>query len=149
MKETLNNLYKLFDLHVFTSSEKAYADLILKQIDPEDKYFKERWYKSSCLKAPNGQFVKDLRAIGSSLARTVLVDNSCFSFGNQLLNGVPITAFTGNMSDTELMSLQDYLQHLSKAADVRKANLEYFKLPTFAEMENADQVFDKLFPANN
>jgi Dullard-like phosphatase family protein len=149
MKDMLESMCKLFDLHVFTSSDKTYADLILKQIDPQDKYFKERWYRSSCTKAANGQFIKDLRPIGSSLSRTVLVDNSCFSFGHQLLNGVPITGFTGDPADTELMSLQDYLQHISKVTDVRRANLEYFKLPTYVELETPDLIFEKLFSQSN
>ena len=38
MKDMLESMSKLFDLHVFTSSDKTYADLILKQIDPQDKY---------------------------------------------------------------------------------------------------------------
>lgn len=141
----LENLSKKFDLHIFTSSDKTYADLIIKKFDPESKYFKERWYKQSCSKAPNGQFIKDLRQLGTSLARTVLVDNSCISFGHQLLNGVPIPGFTGSMADTELMSLQDYLQHLAKVSDVRKANLDYFKLPLYSENHNPEELYDKLF----
>lgn len=141
----LESIHKVFDLHIFTSSEKEYADLILKQIDPERKYFLERWYKSSCTKAANGQFIKDLRAVGTSLNRTVLVDNSSFSFGHQLLNGVPIISYTGSSTDTELMALQDYLHHLGRQSDVRKANLDYFKLPLYLETHDADAAFAKLF----
>lgn len=142
----LEGIYKLFDLHVFTSSEKEYADLILKQIDPQGKYFQERWYKSSCMRSQNGQFIKDLRALGTPLDRTVLVDNSCFSFGHQLLNGVPIISYTGGNTDMELMALQDYLQHLARQSDVRKTNLEYFKLPMYLEASDPDNAFSKLFP---
>lgn len=143
----LENLYKKFDLQIFTSSDKAYADLIIKRLDPEGKYFMKRWYKQSCVKAPNGQFIKDLTQVGANLARTVLVDNSCMSFGQQLLNGVPVLSYNGCLSDTELMSLQDYLQHLAKVSDVRKANLDYFKLPLYADCATPDDLYERLFPA--
>ena len=147
MAETLEKIYKNFDLYIYTSSEKEYADMILKQIDPESRFFKKKFYKSSCQRAENGLYIKNLELVGQNLARTILVDNSTFSFGHQLLNGVPIVSFNGSDTDTELMSLQDYLLHLSKAPDVRKTNLEYFKYPVY--MENLEQgpdiVFQKIF----
>lgn len=141
----LEKIHTSFDLHLFTSSDKEYADVIIKQIDPDCKYFKERWYKSSCKKSENGQCIKDLRVIGVPLNRLVLVDNSCFSFGHQLLNGVPIISFTGSNTDTELMGLQDYLQYLSRISDVRKANLDYFKYPLYFEAHDPDSIFEKVF----
>jgi CTD small phosphatase-like protein 2 len=121
--------------------------MILKQIDPDSRYFKKKLYKTSCQRAENGLYIKNLALIGHNLARTVLVDNSTFSFGHQLLNGVPIVSFTGSDTDTELMSLQDYLLHLSKAPDVRKVNLDYFKYPVFIEHleQGPDAVFQKIF----
>ncbi len=150
MIETVEKMAKQFDIHVFTSSEKEYADVILKQIDPHDKIFKERWYKGNCKKSENGQFIKDLSTLGLALDRTVLVDNSTFSFGYQLLNGVPIINFTGSTSDMELMSIFDYLIHLSRSNDVRKANAEYFKLPMILDLiqtgnTDPDTIFEKCF----
>ncbi len=147
LAETLEKIYKTFDLYIYTSSEKEYADMILKQIDPDSRFFKKRLYKSSCQRAENGLYVKNLELIGQNLARTVLVDNSTFSFGHQLLNGVPIVSFTGSETDTELMSLQDYLLYLSKAPDIRKINLDYFKYPVFIDHleQGPDSVFQKIF----
>lgn len=137
-------------MHIFTSSEREYADVILKQIDPQDRFFKERWYKSSCNKSENGQFIKDITKTGLQLDRTVIVDNSTFSFGYQGLNGVPIINFTGSSTDTELVSIFDYLIHLSRSQDVRKINAEYFKFPLISELIQAgitdpDAIFDKCF----
>lgn len=133
-------------MHLFTSSDKEYADMIIKQIDPEQKYFKERWYKSSCKRTENGMYIKDLSLLNLPLDRVVLVDNSSLCFAYQLLNGVPIVSFTGSQNDTELMSLFDYLQSLVKVPDVRKANLEYFKFPLYFMPGDQDTIFDKLFP---
>ena len=145
LNELLENIYKTYDVHIYTSSDKEYADLILKQIDPQRKYFQERWYKNSCVRSQNGQFIKDLRTVGSNLARTVLIDNSCFSFGHQLLNGVPIISYTGSITDTELMALQDYLHHLNRQSDVRKANIDYFKMPLYIDSQDMDTVYSKIF----
>jgi CTD small phosphatase-like protein 2 len=125
--------------------------MILRQIDPESRFFKRKLYKSSCQRADNGLYIKNLELIGKDLMRTVLVDNSTFSFGHQLLNGIPIVSFTGSETDTELMSLQDYLQYLSKAPDVRKINLDYFKYPVFIDHleQGPDAVFQKIFNQAN
>ena len=144
--ELLEKSYQTFDLRLFTSSEKEYADVIVKQFDPDNKYFKARWYKKSCHKADNGMYLKDLSQLGLPLDRVVLVDNSTFSFGYQLCNGVPILSYTGATADMELMSLFDYLQNLAKQPDVRKFNLEYFKLHLMLEAQDPDGAFDKLFP---
>ncbi len=85
LTELLTKCAAEFDVHIFSSSDKEYCDLILKQIDPEQKYFKERWYKKSCLKADHGQYIKDLTVLGLALDRVVLVDNCSFSFAHQLL----------------------------------------------------------------
>lgn len=143
--ELLEKSYEMFDLHLFTSSEKEYADVIVKQFDPDQKYFKGRWYKKSCHKADNGMYLKDLSLLGVPLDRVVLVDNSTFSFGYQLFNGIPILSYTGAPADMELMSLFDYLQNLAKQPDVRKANLEYFKLHLMLEAADPDGAFDKVF----
>lgn len=148
LTELLTKCAAEFDVHIFSSSDKEYCDLILKQIDPEQKYFKERWYKKSCLKADNGQYIKDLTVLGLALDRVVLVDNCSFSFAHQLLNGIPIVSYTGNQADMELMGLLDYLMNLSKVPEVRKANLEYFKLPTYFEQGDVNEVFNKIFGPN-
>lgn len=148
LTELLEKCYQTFDLHLFTSSEKEYADVIIKQFDPENKYFKARWYKKSCIKADNGMYLKDLSQLGLPLDRVVLVDNSSFSFGYQLFNGIPILSYTGAQADMELMSLYDYLQSLSKFADVRKSNMEYFKLHLLLDAPDPDSAFEKVFPSS-
>jgi CTD small phosphatase-like protein 2 len=119
--------------------------VIIKQFDPDNKYFKERWYKKSCIKAENGMYIKDLSQLAIPLDRVVLVDNSSFSFGYQLFNGIPILSYTGALADMELMSLLDYLQNLAKLPDVRKFNMEYFKLHLLMDAVDPDSAFEKVF----
>ena len=145
--EVLEELNKSCELAVFTAADKEYADVILKHIDKNNSYFKRRWYKNDCIKLANNQNIKDLRSIeGLNMSRSVLVDNSSICFGYQMLNGVPITNFYGNANDTELMSLKDYILHLSKCEDVRKPILDYFKWPLYMDaVSSNDELLAKLF----
>jgi CTD small phosphatase-like protein 2 len=77
----LEEANKLFQVGVFTASHKSYADAILDFIDPENKLFSFRLYRDSCLKTPDGYYVKDLRIFQDrALSDLVLIDNSVYSF---------------------------------------------------------------------
>jgi CTD small phosphatase-like protein 2 len=65
---------------IFTAAEKEYADLIIDQIDPENKFFRHRLYRDHCFKSDDA-YVKDLRIISDrELEDIVIVDNSIISF---------------------------------------------------------------------
>ena len=57
----------------------------------------------------------------------MLIDNSAFSFGAQVENGIPIIPFFYNKEDTELPSLLEYLKLILESYDVRTFNKEAFK----------------------
>lgn len=137
---------KVCDIHLFTASEKEYADHILKKIDPKGTIFKNRWYKDSCTKLENGQYIKSLARTGLPLNRSILVDNSTFSFGNQMLNGVPIVSYLHSQpNDMELVSLKDFVLHLNTLLDVRKALHAYFKWWLYQDAKDHNTLFEKLF----
>lgn len=50
----------------------------------------------------------------------ILVDNSVFSFGFQLDNGIPIIPYFNDPGDQELVYLTQYVLSLSDSADVRE-----------------------------
>ena len=61
---------------------------------------------------------------------------------------MPIISYTGSQTDTELVSLFDYLQHLSRSGDVRKTNADYFKYPQVAELsieQDLDVIFERCY----
>lgn len=98
LKEMLSRLVPLFDICVYTASEKVYADAILQKIDPKGIYFKRRLYRDKCTRAvlDNGKvvYVKDLRYVeGYDLSRIVIVDNSLLSFAFHPENGIPISNY--------------------------------------------------------
>lgn len=63
----------------------------------------------------------------------VIVDNSAYSFGFNVNNGIPILSFYDSKEDIELFHLIDYLKMLSSVEDVREVNREAFKLLDIVE----------------
>jgi CTD small phosphatase-like protein 2 len=65
-------------------------------------------------------FVKDLRIIEDrELKDIVIVDNSIVSFAFQLSNGVPISSFTGQENDEELLFMVTLLEEIYCFEDIR------------------------------
>ncbi len=58
----------------------------------------------------------------------VLIDNSAFSYGAQIENGIPVIPFFYNKKDNELKDLYKYLKLINECYDVRTFNKEAFKL---------------------
>lgn len=55
-------------------------------------------------------YVKDLRIFKNrDKKKIILIDNSCFSFCNNLNNGIPIIPFYYDKSDTELIKLEKFI----------------------------------------
>jgi len=67
------------------------------------------------------------------LKDVILVDNSVYSFGFQLDNGVPIIPFFNDPSDQELIYLAQYVLSLAHADDVRDQNAATFQLQEFKQ----------------
>lgn len=133
--EFLSEVSQLFNVALFTASQKEYADAILNILDPMHSIFKFRLYRENCIYVHESTYVKDLRVFkGFQLKNVILIDNSLFSFANQLSNGILITSFYHNKSDRELNNVFIYLQTLLlNANDVRTVNAEVFQYKYFAE----------------
>ena len=90
-------------------------------IDPEGTLINFRLYREHCFQTDEGIFIKDLRVIRNrDLKDLILVDNSVFSFGFQLDNGIPIIPYFNDPGDQELVYLTQYVLSLSDSADVRE-----------------------------
>ena len=61
----------------------------------------------------------------------ILVDNSVYSFGFQLQNGIPITPYYDDLADNELMYLAQYVLSIEASDDVREKNATTFQLEEF------------------
>lgn len=128
LTEFLNYASENFELVVFTASYQNYADAILNYIERERKYFTMRLYRDSCIFLSPGLYIKDLSIfINRRIEDILLIDNSIFSFANQLDNGVLVTSFFNDPEDTFLANLIDYLNYIIISSnDVRDVNRNSF-----------------------
>lgn len=129
LKDFLEEVSKYYDIGIFTAACKNYANMILDEIDPENKYFMFRLYRHACIPIQDKLYIKDLRIIKNiDLSKTVLMDNSLYSFINQPSNGMLVNSFYDDPEDVQLISAKNYLiQFVSKANDVREENEKWFK----------------------
>jgi CTD small phosphatase-like protein 2 len=116
-----------FDILIFTASHRVYADAVLNFLDPDGMIFKNRFYRDSCINVGSKAFIKDLRIFNRKLEDMILVDNSIYSFANQIDNGVLINSFYNDKEDRELTNVLNYLEdYLKEVEDVRLINEKIF-----------------------
>lgn len=100
--EFLSAVRPMFEVIIFTASEKHYADCVLDILDPNNDLIDHRLYRESCISMGN-MYIKDLRILQNRrLSSVVLVDNLAQSFAFQLNNGIPIVSWYNDRNDREL-----------------------------------------------
>jgi Dullard-like phosphatase family protein len=123
----LKQVSQRFEVVIFTASQQVYAKKLLDILDPKHEYINHRLYRDSCL-CVEGNYLKDLTALGRDLASTVLVDNSPHAFGYQVENGIPIESWFDDDNDEELLKLIPFLDRLTNYVDVRDVLRRQFRL---------------------
>ena len=78
-------------------------------------------------------YIKDLWLFANvDMKDIVIVDNAVYSFGFQLLNGIPILPYYDDPDDEELYHLIPFMHVLSQCDDIWEKNQEAFKLDEMA-----------------
>uniref|UniRef100_A0A061R5M4 CTD small phosphatase-like protein 2 n=1 Tax=Tetraselmis sp. GSL018 TaxID=582737 RepID=A0A061R5M4_9CHLO len=121
-----------FEVVVFTASQRVYAEKLLDTLDPGRDLVRHRLYREDCLLV-DGNYVKDLGALGRDLRHTVLVDNSPHAFGYQPDNGIPIESWYDDEGDVDLLALLELLDELSGLDDVRPCIARRFQTRLLVE----------------
>jgi CTD small phosphatase-like protein 2 len=107
------------EVHVFTAALPLYARPVLNAIDPKNKMLFSRFYRKSC-SIRNGVHGKDLSVIpGYSPERTLLIDNNPVSFLPNPQNGLLVTSWHDDNTDTQLNEVLDLLVRMKTERDVR------------------------------
>lgn len=136
--EFLKNMGKLYEIVMFTAAERSYAEAFFNYFNlRSDGAISELLSRENCVHIYKGVYFKDLRIVQNRhLKDMVLLDNSAHCFGSLLNNGVPISSFTKDPHDYELMFLESYLESLSTVEDVREYNKKELRLSQILEVTN-------------
>ncbi|KAH3759116.1 nuclear lim interactor-interacting protein [Pelomyxa schiedti] len=114
----LREVAHLFEVVVFTASQRVYAETVVNNIDPDHEFIKHQVFRPHCVNA-EGFLLKDLRVLNRDLTKTAIIDNSSYVYAYQVDNGIPITSWVGSTSDVELLTLLPFLRTLHSANDIR------------------------------
>ena len=123
----LLRMKNLYEIIVFTSATKEYADPIENSIEQNEKYFDARLYRHHTIIYEN-DFVKDISRIGRPLDSIIIVDNMPQNFRLQKENGIFIKPFWGDdIFDTALFSLADILEKIHNQFDDVRHGIYFYK----------------------
>lgn len=117
MKEFLEDMKERYELIIYTAADADYADSILDCIEHKfGKCFAYRLYADQCVTLSGTCLFKCLNFFskGRDAKDIVIVDNTVRNFALSLKNGIPIKAFRGDDSDTELVRLAKYMRVLAE-----------------------------------
>ena len=109
--EFLTELSEFYEIIIFTSSPKIYADSILDKIDQNGNLITHRLYKPHVI-FERGKSVKKLNLIGRELNKIVFVDNMKCNAKYNPKNLYLIPSWTDDIFDNELYKLKRKLKYL-------------------------------------
>ena len=105
----LKKVKEKYELIVFTSGTKDYADPLEDAIEQETKYFDSRLYRQHTILCGK-EIVKDISRIGRPLDKIIIVENMPQNYRLQKENGILIKSFYGeDIYDNALNSLGEIL----------------------------------------
>lgn len=142
----LKKMSELYEVVIYTASQKHYCYPIVDAIDPERKWIKGIFTRDHCIVTDNNYYVKDLRIFAErNLNEIVLVDNSSSCFVSNLDNGIPIIPFYDNKDDNELNNLSMFLVWLNEQEDVQDVLRNIFFMKKYCLAESPIQLFNQIF----
>mmetsp|Transcript_25423 Transcript_25423/g.22580 ORF Transcript_25423/g.22580 Transcript_25423/m.22580 type:complete len:289 (+) Transcript_25423:50-916(+) len=123
--EFLEEMYKYYEIVVFTAGMKDYADWVLDQLDTQN-LIKHRLYRHH-VRTNGFVLIKDLEKIGRDMKKTLIIDNLPENFSKQPDNGIFIKTWHNDMNDTCLYDLIPLLVRLveEEVSDVAVALRKY------------------------
>ncbi|KAG8077313.1 hypothetical protein GUJ93_ZPchr0007g3561 [Zizania palustris] len=75
LKMFLEKVAQMFELVIFTASQRIYAEQLIDRLDPDGRLISRRMYRESCIFS-GGCYTKDLTILGVDLTKVVIVDNT-------------------------------------------------------------------------
>ena len=109
--EFLTELSEYYEIIIFTSSPKIYADSIIDKIDESGNLISHRLYKPHVI-FERGKSVKKLNLIGRDLNKIIFVDNLKSNAKYNPKNLYLIPSWTDDIYDDELFKLKNKLKYI-------------------------------------
>jgi len=109
--EFLTELSEYYEIIIFTSSPKFYADSIIDKIDENGNLISHRLYKPHVI-FERGKSVKKLNLIGRDLNKIIFVDNLKSNAKYNPKNLYLIPSWTDDIYDDELFKLKNKLKYI-------------------------------------
>ncbi|KAL2090312.1 hypothetical protein ACEWY4_015000 [Coilia grayii] len=119
VKDFLQAMSKIFEMFVYTSAKREYAEKIVDILDPKRNLFRHRLYQEHCC-CVLGHYVKDLSLLERDPMKTVILDNAPHTYPYHLMNMIPVKSWFGDEDDKELQRLIPHMEKLAEAEDVRE-----------------------------
>ncbi|XP_043918718.1 CTD small phosphatase-like protein 2-B isoform X2 [Protopterus annectens] len=117
VKEFLEKLSRIYEIFIFTTAKRDYAQKILDIVDPQKK-IRHRLFQEDCI-CVKGHYIKDLSLLKRDLSKLVVVDTSVHKFAYHINNGIVIPGWLCDRKDKELLKLIPFLEKLTEEGDVR------------------------------
>ena len=119
LRDFLHSLLPYYELIIFTTGLKEYADKIIQFIEKDEKYFSYRLYRQNA-SFINENYCKDLNKLGRDLKRTIIVDDKPINIKLQKENGIIIKPFIiGDENNGDDFILFDLIRVLIRIAKER------------------------------
>ena len=116
---------EFYELIIFTSGLKKYADEVINYIEKDEKYFSYRLYRENAI-IKNNNYYKDLSILGRDLKKIIIIDDKkehILQEENGLIIKPFITESEVNNNDFILFDLILMLIRIAKEkpSDIRKS----------------------------
>ena len=108
----LEEMSKLYEIIIFTCSQKIYADNILNKIDIDNNFISHRLYKNHVI-YEKGKSVKKLNMIGRELNKIIFVDNIKSNAKYNLQNLCHVSTWIYDITDDEIIKLKFKLKSIA------------------------------------
>lgn len=127
LEHFLIEISKHFEIGIWSSADDVYVNEIVKQVMPPSVSTLIVWGRTKCTMRRNYDldeyyFEKRLHKLknkGFSLDQILIIDDSPEKMKYNYGNAIYIQEFNGNLSDSELLHLLEYLLTLKDVANVR------------------------------
>ncbi|SBS92753.1 NLI interacting factor-like phosphatase, putative (NIF2) [Plasmodium ovale curtisi] len=111
-------LYPFYEIVIFTTSIKTYADTVLNIIDV-DHYIDKKFYREDCYEINKKIYIKNLLNIKKEISKIILIDDTNISSIKYPDNFFQIKKWQGDLNDTELLDIIPFFLNLRKVRDIR------------------------------